>query len=284
MRGHIHKRQRKGKNGKTRTLWYAVIDVGQGEGGRRKQKWLGGFETRREAEQALADLAQSLDKNTYIAPRRVTLGEFVRDDWLPTMRTQVKLSTWDSYRRNLENHVLPTLGGLPIQQITPGHLNSLYRGLLARGNERSCGGLSTKTVRNIHGAISKVMADAVDYGLLSRNIAFNARPPKPRKSGPKEIRFWTPEELSEFLASVRDDRLYRAVAPRGHDRHATRRAPRPALGGPRLPAKPCGRASDSDLSGLRARDLDAEVAQCPGDRHRSRNGRGPRGAPEGTGA
>ena len=209
MRGHVHKRQWKGRGGKQQTLWYAVVDVGTGDDGKRKQKWHGGFKTRREAELALSDIVRSLEKQTYISPQRVTLAEFVRNDWVPMMQTQVKKSTWESYRRNLENHVLPVLGGTPLQQLSTGHLNTLYRSLLADGRRNGAGGgLSAKTVRNIHGALSKVLADAADQGIVSRNIAGAARPPKPRKTGAKQIRFWTPAELSRFLAAVRDDRLY----------------------------------------------------------------------------
>ncbi|MCA1706855.1 MAG: site-specific integrase, partial [Actinobacteria bacterium] len=139
----------------------------------------------------------------------VTVARFAREDWLPMMRTQVKFSTWDSYRRNLEKHVLPVLGGKQLQQITAGHLNTLYRSLLTGGGRKGrAGGLAPKTVRNIHIAISKLLADALDHGLVSRNVAANARPPKPRKTGSKQIRFWTPEELSRFLTFVRQDRWY----------------------------------------------------------------------------
>src|SRR4051794_39811963 len=111
MRGHIHKRQWKGRGGKTQTLWYVGVDVGLGENGRRQQKWHGGFKTRRDAQNAIADNVGALERQTYVAPTRLTLAEFVRDQWLPMMRSQVKVSTWDSYSRNLELHVLPVLGG-----------------------------------------------------------------------------------------------------------------------------------------------------------------------------
>jgi integrase len=208
MRGHIHKRQWKGRGGKIQVLWYVVVDVGQGDDGRRQQKWHGGFKTRRDAERALSEVVQSLEKQTYVTPQRLSLAEFARDKWLPMMGTQVKHSTWDSYRRNLELHVFPVLGGTQLQQITAGHLNGLYRSLLGSGHQNGTSGLAPKTVRNIHIAISKLLSDAVDRGLISRNIATSAKAPKPRKTGLTEICFWTPEELSAFLHSMKDDRLY----------------------------------------------------------------------------
>jgi integrase len=209
LRGHIHKRQWKGRGGKVQTLWYAVVDVGTNDSGKRKQNWHGGFKTRREAEQTLTEIVQSLDKQNYVPPQRLTLAEFFHQEWLPMMATQVKASTLHSYRRNLEIHVLPTLGGVPLQQLSAGRLNNLYRDLLGRGRRNGAGGgLSAKTVKNIHGALSKLLTDAADRGLVSRNVAASARPPKPRKTGTKQIQFWTPDELARFLAFVRADRLY----------------------------------------------------------------------------
>lgn len=208
MRGHIHKRQWKGRGGQTRTLWYVVVDVGTGPDGKRKQKWHGGFKTRREAEAASADIIRDLENQSYIAPNQQTLAQYALEEWIPTMATQVKHSTWDSYRRNLENHVLPTLGGVPLQKLTPGHLNRLYAGLLEDGSRKGGGGLSAKTVKNVHGAISKLLADAADQGLVGRNVGATAKPPKPKKNGAAEIRFWTPDELSTFLRHVHDDHFY----------------------------------------------------------------------------
>lgn len=207
MRGHIHKRERQGKNGKT-IRWYVVVDIGRDEEGKRKQKWHGGFRTRREAERAMAEIVESLDKDRYIAPQKRTLAEFATDEWLPLNKTQTKTSTWDSYRRNLENHVLPILGGTPLQQITAGHLDSLYRSLLASGRRNADGGLSPKTVRNIHGTLSKLFTDATDLGMLANNPAAAAHPPKPRTTRNTEIRFWTSEELAAFLRAVRGDHFY----------------------------------------------------------------------------
>lgn len=207
MRGHIHKRERQGKNGRT-IRWYVVVDIGKDENGKRKQKWHGGFRTRREAERAMAEIVESLDSDRYIAPQKKTLAEFVTHEWLPLNKTQTKTSTWDSYRRNLENHVLPVLGGTSLQQITAGHLDSLYRSLLASGRRNADGGLSPKTVRNIHGTLSKVFTDATDLGILATNPAAAAHPPKPRTTRKGEIRFWTPEELTAFLRTVRSDHFY----------------------------------------------------------------------------
>ena len=205
MQGHIHKRVRTDRSGKERTLWYVVVDLGVDHGGRRRQKWHGGFRTRREAEVARAKLVDELHSGTYVSPTRTTLSEWAIDSWLPTMTTRVKPSTLHSYRRNLEIHVLPALGGKPLQQITPVMLNTLYAKLASPSSERD--ELSAKTISYIHTIIHKALSDAVDAELLQRNPAERAKPPRPSRCGTSGVQAWNPDELAAFLAATADERL-----------------------------------------------------------------------------
>lgn len=205
MRGHIHKRVRRNNAGKETTLWYVVVDVGETADGRRRQKWHGGYTTRREAEVARAKIVSDLHAGSYVQPDRTTLAEWVRDGWLPTIKARIKPSTFDSYRRNMEIHVLPALGHRPLQQVTASMLNTLYADLMEHGSDR--GPLSAKTVRYIHTIVHKALADAVDADLVRANVAERAKPPRPNRRSASEIRYWEPEELARFLDHIRGTRL-----------------------------------------------------------------------------
>jgi len=205
VRGHIHKRVRRNRHGKETTRWYVVVDTGIGASGRRRQKWHGGFDTRREAEVERAKIVNDLHTGSYVAPDRITLAEWVADSWLPLCESRVKPSTFDSYRSNMATHVLPALGRRPLQQLTAAMLNALYADLLARGNGR--GPLSPKTVNYIHTIVHKALADAVDAGVVPANVAERAKPPRPGRRAPSEIRCWEPDELARFLEHVRGARI-----------------------------------------------------------------------------
>jgi integrase len=211
MQGHIHKRVRATKDGRQISTWYAVVEMNRGPDGRRRQKWHGGFRTRKEAEAAKAKLVSELHAGVYVEPAKMTLGEWIESSWLPTMRTQVKASTWDSYMRNLRLHVVPRIGHRPLQQLSPAILNDLYAELMESGRKNgSGGGLSAKTVRYVHATVHKVLADAVDAGLLSINPADRARPPKPRVAPQNEMRYWDAEQLAKFLIHIEGHRLQAA--------------------------------------------------------------------------
>lgn len=211
MQGHIHKRVRTTRDGKQVTSWYVVLDLNRGPDGKRRQKWHGAFRTRREAETAKAKLVTQVNGGTYIESNKTTFTDWVESSWLPTMRSQVKASTWDSYMRNLRLHVVPRIGHRTLADVTATMLNGLYAELMESGRRNGDGGgLSAKTVRYVHATVHKVLGDAVDAGLLQANAADRARPPKPRASKQTEMRCWDADQLAMFLSHIEGHRYQAA--------------------------------------------------------------------------
>lgn len=203
MRGHI---ARKGNR------YYAVIYEGTDPAtGRARHRWHAGGRTRKEAERVLTDLVKRHHDGDYRAPERITFGDYLQKRWLPTKKAQLRASTFDSYRRNIANHVIPALGSIPLQRLTPEDLDEFYAGLLDDGKLNGAGGgLRIKTVRYIHTMIRKALADAHRKGSVLRNVADLADPPKLSAAPKQEIRVWTPEELRTFLFEIEGHRLYPA--------------------------------------------------------------------------
>jgi integrase len=142
------------------------------------------------------------------ARNHIALSEWVERLWLPVVRSQLKESTFDSYRRNMTNHVWPRLGDMALDEITPRMLTMMYVELLESGRRNGDHrGLSPKTVRYIHTIVHKALADAVDDGVLATNPAERAKAPKPGRSTQQHLRFWEPPQLRRFLSHVRGDDL-----------------------------------------------------------------------------
>src|SRR5438105_4978014 len=164
MRGHIHKRVHTCRDGHETTRWYVIVEVDRDLDGRRRQEWHGGFFTRREAEVLRARLVNNIHNHRYVTRNRLSLEDWVRQSWLPMMETRVKPSTLHGYRQMMDDHVLPPLGSRHLQKLRTPELDSLYAKLL-RGDE-SGRPLGLNTVANIHRAVHKALADAVDAGMV----------------------------------------------------------------------------------------------------------------------
>jgi len=199
VKGHVRKRG---------ATWTIVYDIGRDpETGRRRQRWQSGFGTKRDAERSLVDVLGRLDIGSYVEPTKQTVADFLRDEWLPTIAPQLKISTYASYRANLLNHVVPRIGGRRLRDLSPGLLNNLYAELLKEGRLDGQGGLSRKTVKYIHTTLQRALSDAVRWQKLARNPATDASPPKVEDTSMTRT-VWSASQLRKFLESLAGDPIY----------------------------------------------------------------------------
>ncbi len=198
MRGHIRKRGSK---------WAVVVDVGYDENGKRRQRWHSGFARQKDAERALTEILGRLESGTYVEPAKLTYAEYLRARWLPAREPSLRPITYDGYARNVERHIIPALGAVRLQQLTPDALTAFYADRL-RAIGRNGKPLSARTVRYLHSIVHKSLADALRWGLVVRNVADAAEPPSYSASKAPPPKTWNAGELRAFLGHVTEDRLY----------------------------------------------------------------------------
>lgn len=101
------------------TRWSAAIWT-VGRDGRRKQMKRGGFATRREAEKALRGLLSAKDDGSLLDPSRVTVRDYATEVYLPHAARKVRPNTHDHYERIVQLWIVPFIGDVPLQRLTPG--------------------------------------------------------------------------------------------------------------------------------------------------------------------
>jgi integrase len=186
--------------------WYVDVDVPAGPDGKRRRRGVGGFKTKREAKAAEAEALRRIRDGVFVEPSRLTVGVYLTEMWLPSMVSQVRATTLGGYRHNVRAYIVPRLGDISLQRLTTARVGAFYGELVTSGGK---GGrpLSPKTVRYVHTTLRRALRDAMADGLVIRNVAAQARPPRARRV---EMHTWTAAEVGTFLASVREDRLYAA--------------------------------------------------------------------------
>ena len=128
--------------------WYVKIELDPDQGtGKRRQKWHSGFNTKREAERARVDLLSKFDRGEYVEPTHQTVADFMVE-WLKAIEPTVRPSTFESYERNMRNHVIAHIGAVRLTKVDAGRAQRPVRhaagdrspavisageGLLARG-------------------------------------------------------------------------------------------------------------------------------------------------------
>jgi integrase len=202
MRGHVKRRCPAPKPGQPKCPGkscdhpYAYwLDQPRGEDGKRRQVTRSGFKTKKAAEAALAKALAGVDDGTFTRPDAMTVADHLRT-WLAGLDR--KPATLEAYRRVVERHLVPALGRLRMQHLTPPQIKAAYRAL------QDDKGLSPTTVQLVHQVLSKALSDAVDDGLLGANPAGKVR--APARDTP-EMHTWSREQASAFLRHVEGERL-----------------------------------------------------------------------------
>ena len=167
--------------------------------GRRRAKKIGDRET---AERLAKEIRQRLARGELRLPAAET--ETVRTystAWLTDVALTLKTSTLRFYRDNLENHVWPVLGAVPVARVDRTHVKQLLVALRGKG-------LRPTTVTGILRTLSTVLSEAVEDGRLPANPAL--RPGRLRRqlrdpNAPRRpaVDPYTREEVALLLETAR---------------------------------------------------------------------------------
>ena len=198
MRGHIVKRY---KNSYT-----IVLNLGRDPAtDKPKQQWTSVKGTKKDAEKRLAELLHQLDAGTFMKPGKTTLGEFL-ERWLNDYaRPNLAPRTAEGYESIIRQHLIPALGNITLTQLKPEHLQRYYSETLSSGRCDGKGALSPQSVRHHHTALHKALQTAVEWRLLSRNVADAVRPPHVERP---EMQTWGEDDMAHFLEAAKPTPYY----------------------------------------------------------------------------
>ena len=195
----------KGSVRKPRTdggTWSFRIDAGLDERGRRRQREVGGFRTKNDAQTALNEALADTQRGTYSPPSRTTVREFL-DEWHEGARHELALTAWTNYGQIIRRNISPYLGSKRLTDLSPMDVKR-WHGKLLESGRRDGRGLSVASVKLAHRILRRALADAVRWNLIVTNPAAATRVPKGQ---PKELTVWSAADARRFLDAVADDRL-----------------------------------------------------------------------------
>ena len=162
MKGHIRER---GKGN-----WWAVLEGKDPETGKRKRQWQRlEAKGKREAQGELADLISQKKGGTYMPPAKTTLREFLEKRWLPHIKPNVELRTYERYEDLALKNIAPLLGALKLTELQSENISLAYAKATESGRRDGKGGLSPRTVHHMHRVLAKALKQAVKWRLLVRN-------------------------------------------------------------------------------------------------------------------
>ena len=124
--------------------------------------------------------------------------------WYETyVEPRLREKTKAYYRNYIDNHIIPSLGKIPLEKLTTIQIQKFYNDLQKNGRvqryqhiELKDKGLSVRVVRGIHTLLSNCLEQAVTERLILVNPAKGCRLPKLEK---KEMKILPQEKIGPYL-------------------------------------------------------------------------------------
>jgi integrase len=196
MKGHIRER--------SPGHWAIILDVRDPATGRRRRKWHSFAGTKRQAQIECARLISEMQRGTYLEPNKTTVAQFL-DKWLADVKPRVSSKTHERYEQICHKNIVPLLGAVPLARLRPEHISEAYAKALATGRRKGDGGLSPRTVRQMHAIVKSALAQAVRWDILVRNPAAAVRGPK---AGRAAMQTYDLEQTAELIEVARGTRVF----------------------------------------------------------------------------
>ena len=219
--GNIRKRTVT-RNGKEYTFWEAAVTTGYDPGtGHQIRKTYTG-KTQKEVREKMQAAAVAVQDGDFFEPSKITLGGWF-DLWFKDYCGDKKYLTVKQYKSMTETHIRPALGAVKLCKLTPPMIQSFYNELQRTGRtvkekDPETGKpatrqepLSAKTVKNIHGIMSKALSTAVDVGYIKSNPTERVTLPRVDK---KEINPLTDAQVKAFMKACAGhdyERVYKLI-------------------------------------------------------------------------
>lgn len=113
--------------------------------------------------------------------------------------------TYESYA---ELHIYPHLGDIKLSKLTTTQVQKFYNHLYKDGHTVKEGGLSPKTVDRIHALISGALNQAVESGVISKNVA---RATERKKYKANHMPPFKLEDVQKIMKYAQDEWIYPAI-------------------------------------------------------------------------
>ena len=220
--------------------WYYQAELPTGPDGSRHRARKGGFASKRDAQQALVDLLDRVNKRTHHRASKETMGAFLQR-WLAG-KSGLRPTTVRSYEAHVRLYLVPGLGHVPLGVLSVEDIEDLYASLRELGTTQKpsptlgrlldarhpasgAQPLSAASIRRVHATLMSALNTAAKRRLIPFNpgafveLAPGKRPKAVlwteervaewRRTGKRpKVAVWTPEQTGAFLDHALIDRLY----------------------------------------------------------------------------
>lgn len=192
---------------------FCVVYNYKDEDGNQHQKWET-FDNNADAKKRKSQVEFEQQNGTFIIPTATTVADLLEEFCSVYGVNNWAMSTYNSKKGLMYNYIIPLIGDIKLEDLTPRLMDNFYRSLLKvktkveKNRKPTSEYVTPHTIREIHKFLRCAFNQAVKWELMPRNPALNATLPKGEY---KKREIWTAETLMHALEVCDDDILSLAI-------------------------------------------------------------------------
>ena len=152
-------------------------------------------DTRAECQIWIKKTINQIDNGLTLDGAQTKLQDYL-PSWLTSIKSSLRLRTWEQYTQIAEHHILPTLGPVKLKDLRPDVIQRFYTTKLDQGT-------GDRTVQLIHVVLHRSLAHAVNLGILPRNPTDATLRPE---YDHEEMQVLDENQVSQLMIVLRGDR------------------------------------------------------------------------------
>jgi integrase len=153
------------------------------------------FDSQKEGLEWIRKTRGQIDDGMNYANTKITLADFLKE-WLNNTKASRQHSTWTKSEQICRSYIIPNLGQMKLQNLRPEHIQNLYSSL--RDQE-----VGDYTIIKVHTVLHGALQQATRTGMIGRNPASYAQPPKEPAT---EMAILNESQVSQLLVAANGHR------------------------------------------------------------------------------
>lgn len=174
--------------------WCGQISLGYHIGKRRRRFIYG--TSAEEVREAMTKATRERDQGMLPLTTSPTMAQFL-ENWLSSVNSSVRIRSFERYQGIVTKHLVPGIGRVKLDKLTPAHVQSLLDAKLASG-------LAPRSVQALRIVLGAALKQGMRWQMIARNVAELVDGPKVPHH---EMHVLSPEQARTFLAACQAERL-----------------------------------------------------------------------------
>lgn len=170
------------------TKYQAVLEIGVDMKTGKRERVFRTFDNKKDAQDYIIEAIAEYNKGRYVHPSSITV-EMLCEDWMKGHFLTVKENTQRGYRNNINNHIIPHLGKVKVQELTTRKIQEMVSAMIEKD-------LSPRTIKYVMSNLHQILEYAISNDYIIKNPERYVVLPR---QGKYKATVYTVEELQLML-------------------------------------------------------------------------------------